>query len=175
MLTDNLTLVIRLAIRAFDVLKKARYYHGFLEIALDLLKRCPCNQDISCKRVELLLDCYLTHSKPHWNNLQSLLDLLLEYLRNEKQLSNSSETNTSSWFLKISQEFSQPEYFIGQTVLHATAVTGGEILYPIKIIGISWDIQKQSWEYDAELPLDHPDFDPKVRIWSFQNWELKAI
>ena len=53
-------------------------------------------------------------------------------------------------------DFYHPEYCIGQTILHRMKVTGGEILHPVKVIGIFWT--GVDWEYEVLLPPDHPEW-----------------
>ena len=61
------------------------------------------------------------------------------------------------WRLRVSKEFSKPEYYIGQTVLHKTKVKQGEILYPVTVLGLSWT--GLDWQYRVSLPEDHPWFE----------------
>lgn len=69
------------------------------------------------------------------------------------------------WRLRVSKEFDKPEYFIGQTVLHKTKVKQGEILYPVRVVGLSWT--GMDWQYSVALPEDHPWFkvDDNEREW----------
>ncbi|MDZ8227098.1 hypothetical protein [Nostoc sp. ChiVER01] len=69
------------------------------------------------------------------------------------------------WRLRVSKEFSKPEYYIGQTVLHKTKVKHGEILYPVTVLGLSWT--GMDWQYMVSLPEDHPWFevDDNEREW----------
>ncbi|MDZ8260636.1 hypothetical protein [Nostoc sp. ChiQUE01b] len=62
------------------------------------------------------------------------------------------------WRLRVSKEFSKPEYYIGQTVLHKIKVKQGEILYPVTVLGLSWT--GMDWQYSVSLPEDHPWFEP---------------
>ncbi|MEH2262413.1 hypothetical protein [Nostoc sp.] len=61
------------------------------------------------------------------------------------------------WRLRVSKEFSKPEYYIGQTVLHKTRVRQGEILCPVTVLGLSWT--GMDWQYRVSLPEDHPWFE----------------
>lgn len=69
------------------------------------------------------------------------------------------------WHLRISKNFDQPEYYIGQTVLHRMKVKQGEILHPVKVVGISWT--GVDWQYAVKLPREHPCFevDDNEREW----------
>ena len=67
--------------------------------------------------------------------------------------------NFTSWEIPDDdyfQGFYHPEYFIGQTILHRMKVTGGEILHPVKVIGLWWT--GVDWEYEVLLPPDHPEW-----------------
>jgi hypothetical protein len=61
------------------------------------------------------------------------------------------------WHLRIDREdFSKPEYYIGQTVFHKMKVKHGEILHPVTVIGLWWS--GWDWTYCIQLPEDHPEF-----------------
>lgn len=78
------------------------------------------------------------------------------------------------WHLKITKDFPQPKYYIGQTVLHVINAPLGEILHPVKIVGIIWT--GCNWEYELDLPDNHPDFayyEDEV-IWELES-KLEAI
>ncbi len=63
-------------------------------------------------------------------------------------------TNFDDFFsMPIATDFSKPEYYIGQYVLHKVKVPTGEILYPVRIIGVFWT--GENWEYSIELPCYH--------------------
>lgn len=62
------------------------------------------------------------------------------------------EPDTQDFF----EDFYQPEYQIGQLVLHKIKVADGEILHPVKIIGYCW--VGVDWEYDVLFPTDHPKY-----------------
>ena len=62
------------------------------------------------------------------------------------------------WHLRISKSFKKPEYYIGQTVLQIIPVRQGQILHPVRVIGLSWT--GIDWEYFVELPKNHPLFEP---------------
>ncbi|MEH1786455.1 MAG: hypothetical protein V7L23_12925 [Nostoc sp.] len=78
------------------------------------------------------------------------------------------------WRLRVSKEFSKPEYYIGQTVLHKTKVKQGEILYPVTVLGLFWT--GMDWEYIVALPEDHPWFeiDDRELEW-VDDWELEPM
>jgi hypothetical protein len=78
------------------------------------------------------------------------------------------------WRLRVSKEFSKPEYYIGQTVLHKTKVKQGEILYPVTVLGLSWT--GIDWQYMASLPEDHPWFEVDDNEWDWIDaWELEPM
>lgn len=78
------------------------------------------------------------------------------------------------WRLRISKEFDKPEYYIGQTVLHRIKVRQGDILYPVKVVGLSWT--GMDWQYAVTLPKVHPWFevDDNEREW-VDDQELEAM
>ena len=78
------------------------------------------------------------------------------------------------WHLPINKDFSQPEYYIGQTVLHCMKVPLGEILHPVDIVGISWNGER--WDYEVWLPSNHPQFEEQDHevAW-LTEWELEAL
>lgn len=78
------------------------------------------------------------------------------------------------WRLQVSKEFSKPEYFLGQTVLHKIQVRQGEILHPVTVIGVRWD--GFGWMYAVELPEDHPQFEPEDHGWDeLERWQLEPM
>lgn len=79
------------------------------------------------------------------------------------------------WHLSISKTFgSKPEYFLGQTVLHKMKVRQGEILHPVKVIGVRWS--GVDWVYAVALPEDHPQFVPEDHQWDeYEGWILEAM
>ncbi|MDF5712068.1 MAG: hypothetical protein PUP90_31445 [Nostoc sp. S4] len=78
------------------------------------------------------------------------------------------------WRLRVSKEFSKPEYYIGQTVLHRINVKQGEILHPVKIIGARWD--GVGWVYAVELPDDHPLFEREDHAWDeLEVWQMEPM
>jgi hypothetical protein len=78
------------------------------------------------------------------------------------------------WQLKISKEFDQPEYYIGQQVLHRIRVRGGEILHPVEVIGLHWT--GVDWSYGVLFPEDHPEFEDEDNEWAWVDWhQLEAM
>lgn len=79
-----------------------------------------------------------------------------------------------SWVLPVTKNFSQPEYYPGQTVWHCMKVSLGEILHPVLIIGLWWT--GLDWEYVVELPRSHPNFKLEVgEVVYLEKWELESI
>lgn len=62
------------------------------------------------------------------------------------------------WQLPISKQFTLPQYYIGQVVLHQIKRPNGEILHPVVVIGISWT--GSDWQYGVQFPEDHPQYQP---------------
>ena len=78
------------------------------------------------------------------------------------------------WSLRVTKEFTNPDYYIGQVVLLRHKVSQGEILFPVEITGISW--MGDSWEYKVELPPDHPHFIERDReVEWYENFRLEAM
>jgi len=78
------------------------------------------------------------------------------------------------WQLPVTKDFAQPEYYIGQTVLHVMKVKGGEILHPVQIIGALWT--GLDWEYAVSLTEKHPEFEEEDCEWMLLNdWQLEAM
>ena len=89
-------------------------------------------------------------------------------------LSLEAPCSQDFWQLQISTEFEKPEYYIGQTVLHRIKVNRGEILHPVKVIGLLWS--GIDWYYYVLLPEDHPEFKVEDSEWTeVENWELEAM
>lgn len=78
------------------------------------------------------------------------------------------------WHLRITKNFPLPKYYIGQAVFHVMKVKQGEILHPVTIIGIGWN--RTGWDYEVELPSDHPDLnlDDLEYSWLSEN-EIEPI
>jgi hypothetical protein len=78
------------------------------------------------------------------------------------------------WRLRVSREFDKPEYFIGQTVLHRIKVRQGEILHPVKVIGLRWT--GFDWIYSVQLPEDHPQFKDEDHGWDeVEGYEVEPM
>jgi len=78
------------------------------------------------------------------------------------------------WRLRITKEFDKPEYFIGQTVLHKMKVSQGEILHPVKVVGLRWS--GVEWVYSVEFPKDHPQFELEDHEWDeLEDSQLETI
>jgi len=78
------------------------------------------------------------------------------------------------WELPVSKDFDQPQYYLGQTVLHCMKVPQGEILHPVEIVGISWT--GDGWDYEVWLPSNHPKFEKEDReIAWLREWQLEAL
>lgn len=78
------------------------------------------------------------------------------------------------WQLPVTKEFEQPKYYIGQIVLHIIKQEKGEILHPVKIIGIFWTGGK--WEYAINLPKEHPEFqEEEDEVTLVNDWNLEAM
>lgn len=78
------------------------------------------------------------------------------------------------WRLRITKEFHKPEYFIGQRVLHRMKVRQGEILYPVRVLGLTWT--GIDWEYFVELPKYHPWFKAEDREVEWLNdWLIEPM
>jgi hypothetical protein len=58
------------------------------------------------------------------------------------------------WRLRVSKDFSKPEYYIGQTVLHSAKLPDREIFSHVDVLGISWT--GCGWQYLVEFPAKHP-------------------
>jgi len=63
--------------------------------------------------------------------------------------------------LPIIGDFYQPEYHIGQLVLHRICRPAGETLYPVHVIGVFWS--GFDWQYAVELSQYHPWFEVNDR------------
>lgn len=68
--------------------------------------------------------------------------------------------------MPIAADFSKPAYYIGQFVLHKVKVPTGEILYPVRIIGVSWT--REDWQYSIELPCYH-------RFYVYEDREIDFV
>lgn len=79
-----------------------------------------------------------------------------------------------SYSLQIIGEFSQPEYYIGQLVLHRIKRPNGEILHPVQILGVFWT--GLDWQYAVSYPPDHPHFqiDDGEFDW-IDDWQLELM
>jgi hypothetical protein len=150
MLARNLK---EIAFDAFEALEKLKYYHQLIEIAFNYEPvSIPIDEQDIPSTTEVLLDCYLINSEPHWKSLE----LLLQDLRKKIQLNNHANTK-NCWYLPISQKFSQPEYYLGQKVLHKIE-KDSKTPYPAQIVGITWNPQKSTWKYEIELSSEHPEY-----------------
>jgi hypothetical protein len=78
-----------------------------------------------------------------------------------------------SYSLQIIGDCDQPEYYIGQLVLHRMKRSNGEILHPVQIIGLYWT--GIDWEYAVSLPPDHPQFVEEDHEWDFLNYWLLEL
>lgn len=80
----------------------------------------------------------------------------------------------NSWYLPVTKDFHKPEYYIGQVVWHVMKIPQGEILHPVTITGIYWT--GIDWEYNAELPTNHPQFDDEnyASEW-LATWQLESM
>lgn len=79
-----------------------------------------------------------------------------------------------SYSLKIIEEFGQPEYYIGQLILHRIKLCNGEILHPVQVCGVLWT--GIDWEYAVTLPSDHPQFVEEDHEWDLLNdWLLEPM
>ena len=70
-------------------------------------------------------------------------------------------------------DFYQPAYYIGQTVLHRMKVEGGEILHPVKVMGIRWT--GMDWEYEVLFPPDHPECQEDITGELLEDWQIEQI
>lgn len=78
------------------------------------------------------------------------------------------------WHLRITKAFDQPEFYIGETVLHRINVSQGEILHPVKVIGLYWC--GIGWIYCVQFPKNHPQFKPEDNEWGeFEEHQLEPM
>jgi hypothetical protein len=78
------------------------------------------------------------------------------------------------WLLRVSKDFDQPEYFIGQTVWHRMKHPAGEILHPVEVIGLWWN--GLDWNYIVSLPEDHPQFVPENnQVIEVEDWQIEEM
>lgn len=62
------------------------------------------------------------------------------------------------WRLRVAKDFSKPEYYIGQTVMHCCQLQDKQFCVYVDVMGISWT--GMDWQYLVELPESHPYFKP---------------
>lgn len=58
------------------------------------------------------------------------------------------------WRLRIAKNFSKPDYYIGQTVLHRAKIFEREVFAHVDVLGISWT--GCDWQYLVGFPSNHP-------------------
>jgi len=82
--------------------------------------------------------------------------------------------SSCSYSLEIIEKFGQPEYYIGQLVLHRMKRCNGEILYPVQVFGLMFTLV--NWDYAVSLPSDHPQFIDEDSEWVWlESWLLEPM
>ncbi|BAY90789.1 MULTISPECIES: hypothetical protein [unclassified Tolypothrix] len=69
------------------------------------------------------------------------------------------------WRLRVAKDFSKPEYYIGQTVIHVVKRGDKTSEFLVDIRGLSWT--GFDWQYFIEVPSCHPDANPP---WEETAW-----
>lgn len=78
------------------------------------------------------------------------------------------------WYLRIIKNYDNPEYYIGETVLHRMKHPQGEILHPVTVFGMLWT--GVNWEYAVQFPKNHPRFKPEDSEWDWlEDYQIEAM
>lgn len=76
------------------------------------------------------------------------------------------------WRLRVAKDFSKPEYYIGQTVMHCCELQDRRVCVYVDVLGISWT--EMDWQYMVKLPASHPWFELDERQYEWvDSKELK--
>ena len=60
------------------------------------------------------------------------------------------------WRLRVAKDFTKPEYYIGQTVMHCYQLRDKQFRVYVDVLGIAWT--GMDWQYLINLPKSHPLF-----------------
>lgn len=60
------------------------------------------------------------------------------------------------WRLWVAKDFTKPEYYIGQTVMHCCQLQNKQFCVYVDVLGIAWT--GMDWQYLIDLPKSHPLF-----------------
>jgi hypothetical protein len=60
------------------------------------------------------------------------------------------------WRLRVAKDFTKPEYYIGQTVMHCCQLIDKQVRVYVDVRGIAYT--GMDWQYMVELPASHPWF-----------------
>jgi hypothetical protein len=65
------------------------------------------------------------------------------------------------WRLRVAKDFTKPEYYFGQTVMHCCQLIDKQVFVYVDVLGIAYT--GIDWQYMVNLPTAHPWFKPGDR------------